>query len=269
MPRPRVLVLVAMALAVLGCAAAVVRAADDRARVATATTTAPTTATTSTTTTTTTTTAPPATTETTAPSTTAARPVTPSTDAPPETAAEPPPALAAPAPVVPAPAPGDGSSVLMIGDSVMVGATPYLVALPGWSVTVDATVSRQFGYPYSGTGVQAVHAHADDGTLGARVVIHLGTNGRIRQDDFDEVMAVLANVPRVVFVTVRIPAYPDIEAENNELLFTNVARYPNMVVADWHGLAAAHPSWFDNDPQGVHPTAEGQQAYADLIGSKL
>jgi len=170
---------------------------------------------------------------------------------------------------VPAPAPGDGSSVLMIGDSVMVGATPYLTALAGWSVTVDATVSRQFGYPYSGTGVQAVHAHADDGTLGARVVIHLGTNGLIRQDDFDDVMAVLANVPRVVFLTVRIPAYPDIEAANNELLFDNAARYSNMVVADWHALADANPSWFEHDPQGVHPTAEGQQAYANLIGATL
>jgi hypothetical protein len=157
----------------------------------------------------------------------------------------------------------------MVGDSVMVGATSYLVALPGWSVTVDATVSRQFGYPYSGTGVQAIHAHADSGTLGARVVIHLGTNGLIRQDDFDDVMAVLANIPRVVFVTVRIPAYPDIEAANNELLAANLSRHPNMALADWHGLAAANPSWFDHDPQGVHPSAEGQQAYANLIASYL
>jgi hypothetical protein len=42
-----------------------------------------------------------------------------------------------------------------------------------------------------------------------------------------------------------------------------------MVLADWHALAAANPGWFDHDPQGVHPTAEGQQAYANLIGSYL
>ena len=267
MPRPRVLVLVAVVLSVLGCAAAVVRASEDGPRVATATTSTAMASTTTTSSTTITTLAP-ATTETTAPATTAAPLAPPPTDAPPETVAEPPITAAPPAPV-PAPVPGDGSAVLMIGDSVMEGAAPYLAALPGWAVAVDATVSRQFGRPYSGTGVQAVHAHADDGTLGTRVVIHLGTNGRILQDDFDDVMAVLANVPRVVFVTVRIPAYPDIEAENNDLLVANAARYPNMVVADWHALAAANPAWFEHDPQGVHPTAEGQQAYANLIGGKL
>jgi hypothetical protein len=268
MPRARVLVLVAVALTVLGCAAAVVRASEDGARIATATSTTASTTTTSTTSSSTTTTTAPPSTDTTAPATTAARVAPPPTETLPEP--EPaPPATAAPPVPVPAPTPGDGSAVLGIGDSVMVGAAPYLVGLPGWSVTVDATVSRQFGYPYSGTGVQAVHAHADDGTLGNRVVIHLGTNGLIRQDDFDEVMAVLANVPRVVFVTVRIPAYPDIEAANNELLFANAARYPNMVVADWCALAAANPAWFEHDPQAVHPTPEGQQAYANLIGAKL
>src|SRR5207244_9878167 len=59
MPRARVLVLVAVVLTVLGCAAAVVRASDDPARLATATTTTSTTSTTTTSTSTTTTTTAP------------------------------------------------------------------------------------------------------------------------------------------------------------------------------------------------------------------
>lgn len=158
----------------------------------------------------------------------------------------------------------------MVGDSVMEGAAPNLTALAGWVVTIDAVVARQFGRPFENTGLQAIAAHAAAGTLGSRVVIHLGTNGLIGQGEFDEAMAALAAVPRVVFVTVRIPGrYEDIQDANNQLLRDNLPTHPSMVVADWKAVADEHPQWFDADELQVHPDQEGRQAYADLIGASL
>lgn len=150
----------------------------------------------------------------------------------------------------------------------MVGATPNLLALAGWSVSVDASISRQFGGSYADTGVKAIEAHAADGTLAPRVVVHLGTNGPVRESDFDEMMAVLGD-RHVVFVTVHVPDHPDIEGVDRDLLAASRARYPNMAVADWQELAAGNPAWFASDPDRVHPDGAGLQAYADLIGGLL
>ncbi|MEO7555458.1 MAG: hypothetical protein ABIV94_02485 [Acidimicrobiales bacterium] len=204
--------------------------------------------------------APSATTTSTDPPTTVATTSTTSTT----TTTPPPP----PVPAPPPPPPGDGSTVLMIGDSVMLGAAPNLSELAGWSVSVDASISRQFGGSYADTGVQAVEAHAADATLPSRVVVHLGTNGPIRQSDLDQMMALLGD-RHVVFVTVHVPDHPDIEGVVGDLLAANQARYPNIAVADWQGLAAGNPAWFAGDPDRVHPDAAGRQAYANLIGGLL
>jgi lysophospholipase L1-like esterase len=160
---------------------------------------------------------------------------------------------------------GDGSRVVMLGDSVMLGAQTDLEALAGWAVAVDASVSRQVGPPYSNNGIDALAADRLPGD--GRVVIHLGTNGLFRESQLDEIMQLLADVPRVVFLTVRIPNYPDIEAANNAMLAGAPSRYPKIVVVDWKGASDANPSWIGSD--GIHLTGEGRQAYTALIAAAL
>jgi len=89
----------------------------------------------------------------------------------------------------------------MIGDSVMLGAQPNLEALPGWAVDVDAAVSRQVGPPYANNGLDAIAADHQAGD--ARVVVHLGTNGRFTDAQLDQMMQLLADVPRVILLTDR------------------------------------------------------------------
>lgn len=154
----------------------------------------------------------------------------------------------------------------MVGDSVMLGAATALESLPGWDVAVDARVSRQVGPPYANNGIDAIRSDHQPG-VDARVVIHLGTNGLFSDSQLDQIMQVLADVPRVVLLTVRIPNYPDIEAANNEMIRGAPSRYPQLVVVDWKAQSDAHPEWLGSD--GIHLTGEGQQAYASLVGAAL
>ena len=154
----------------------------------------------------------------------------------------------------------------MVGDSVMLGAQPDLEALPGWYARVDARVGRQVGAPYANNGIDALAADHQPG-VDTRVVLHLGTNGLFSDAQLDQIMSILADVPKVVLLTVRIPNYPDIEAANNEMIRNAPSRYPQIVVVDWKAQSDAHPEWLGTD--SIHLTTEGRQAYATLVAAAL
>jgi hypothetical protein len=142
-----------------------------------------------------------------------------------------------------------------IGDSVMLGAAPYLQAAIG-GIYVDATVSRQ-----ASSGAAALQPRAQAGQLGSLVVIHLGTNGTFTAQEFDGIMAQLANVPRVIIVNISVPR--TWEASNNDMIAANIGRYPNARLVDWHAAALNHPEFFWDD--GVHLRPEGAATYAAMI----
>ncbi len=205
-----------------------------------------------------------------APPTTVAIPPSSTTTAVPKTTAVTtpgPPAAAVPPPttaavVTPTPAPVTvhlTGGVTAVGDSVMLDAAPDLQNdVPG--IDVDAAVSRQWT-----TGETVVQQLRSAGQLGATVVVDLGTNGPITTADFDTMMADLAGVTRVVFVTVHVDrAWQDAV---NAVLEAGVARYPNAVLADWAGLAAAHPEWFYSDGTHLPIGGPGAQALAALIAN--
>ena len=79
---------------------------------------------------------------------------------------------------------------LAIGDSVMAGAASPLKAA---GFTVDAAESRQFG-----DYLPQLQAIVDSGQLPEVVVVHLGTNGSINEDDAREFFTLLQDVPRVI-----------------------------------------------------------------------
>jgi lysophospholipase L1-like esterase len=138
----------------------------------------------------------------------------------------------------------------------MIDIQPYLQAdVPG--VQVDGMVSRQFE-----TGISVVQADRAAGTLGAVLVVELGTNGTVTASDFDAMMQAAAGVKRVVFVNVNVPR--PWEAADNDVLAAGVARYPGVaVLADWNTLSTPHPEWFT--PDQVHLEPVGAQALAGLV----
>ena len=149
-----------------------------------------------------------------------------------------------------------GGPVSAVGDSIMIDIQPYLESdLPG--VTVDGQVSRQFE-----TGIGIVQADRAAGTLGAVLVVELGTNGSVTTADFDAMMQAAAGVKRVVFVNINVPR--PWELPDNAVLSAGVARYPGVaVLADWNTESTPHPEWFT--PDQVHLQPAGAQALAALV----
>ncbi len=140
----------------------------------------------------------------------------------------------------------------------MLGAANALVQAIG-DIEVDAAVGRQ------GWEVVNIVRERDPATFGNTVVIHIGNNGQFVQDEFDQIMQSLANVPRVIFVDLKVPR--SWEDQDNEMLAENVGRYPNARLLDWHAASVDHPEYFRDD--GFHLSAEGAQAYAQLIAAAL
>ena len=204
---------------------------------------------------TTTTTAPPTTT-TAPPTTVTAAPQPPPTGGPAPTS--PPPPTTAPPTTMPRPA----GTALCIGDSVMLGASPQYHNTLSMCRTVDAEVSRQFR-----DGDTVASGYKARNQLGSQVVVHLGSNGYATDEEFNQLMAVLKGVKRVVIVNVQLHGSRQWESSVNDVLARGIARCGNCVLADWKRVSDPHPEWFGGD--GIHLSAAGAQGYAQLLASKL
>jgi hypothetical protein len=177
------------------------------------------------------------------------------TDAPPATdasatAQEPNPAAAEPPTL---------GSVDAIGDSVMLGAVTALQQTFG-DIQVDAAEGRQVS-----VGIQRLQARRDEGVLGDTVIVHLGNNGTFTDQQFDALMAILGDVPRVAFVNDKVPRVW--EGPNDAVIAAGVQRYPNTILVDWREASGSQPAFFWND--GIHLRPAGAQAYADLLNEVL
>ena len=149
--------------------------------------------------------------------------------------------------------------VTAIGDSVMLGAANTLAPTVG-NIEVDAEVGRQVS-----TAIDLLRAYRDAGRLGEVVVVHMGNNGTFSASQFDQMMEVLANVRRVVFVNLKVPR--SWEGSNNTVLAEGVTRYSNAVLVDWHAASVDRPDFFWSD--GIHLRPEGAQYYAQLIAAAV
>ena len=173
------------------------------------------------------------------------------------TAATPPPAPAAPNTTL---TPIPNARVTAIGDSVMLGAQNALRRFLGDRLQMDANVSRHFG-----EGLDIVRLLHDAGQLGDVVIVHLGTNGSIPQDQLDEMMRLLSGVPRVIVVNTKVDR--PWEGPDNDAIAAAVPRYPNAVLFDWHAIASEHPEFLVQD--GVHLSTAGQGYYSIVLASKI
>jgi len=141
----------------------------------------------------------------------------------------------------------------------MVGAGKALAQTIG-DMDIDAMVGRQ-----AKTAIQILQAKRDAGQLGDIVIVHIGSNGPISARQLDEIMAVLANVRRVVFVNVRVPRRW--ESPNNRVLADGAQRYPNAMLVDWHAATDGRPELFARD--GVHPQPAGVRLYVAMIAAAV
>ena len=155
-----------------------------------------------------------------------------------------------------------GGPVQAIGDSVMLGAKTQLEAIgDGWTVSVDAVVSRQFrdGIPLV---ADAAARHV------TRIVVHLGTNGPVSTSQFDQAMQAAGGANRVVVLTIQLPntSKYEFEASTNDVIRSGAQRWGATLV-DWNRESGAHPEWLGSD--GTHLTASGARAYASLVAAAL
>ena len=158
-----------------------------------------------------------------------------------------------------APASAATGTVSAIGDSVMLGSAGPLQKRVELSV-LDAQVGMQVGY-----AVDVLRSRQAAGQLGDTVVVHLGNNGVFTRGQFEEIMRVLEDVDRVVFVNVRVARAW--ESPNNEVIAAGVARHPKAELVNWYSASAGQPQLFVSD--GVHLQPPGQRLYAAMISERV
>jgi peptidoglycan/LPS O-acetylase OafA/YrhL len=144
---------------------------------------------------------------------------------------------------------------LAIGDSVMAGAASPLKAA---GFTVDAQESRQFG-----DYLPQLQALKESGQVPEVVVVHLGTNGNINEDDAHEFFELLADVPKVLVLTNWVDR--SWTEANNELILSLPAEFPNVTPGYWHQLAPECSGDCYAAEDGFHLSADGADYYTALI----
>ncbi|MFM1791639.1 MAG: hypothetical protein RLZZ526_1966, partial [Actinomycetota bacterium] len=144
--------------------------------------------------------------------------------------------------------------VLAVGDSVMLGSAKKLSAK---GFVVDAAKNRQ---PLD--ALQIFNYYRATKELGSTVIIHLGTNGTTKPGIFERLMKPLAEVKKVIVLTIRVPTR-EYEKINNDIIYALPNTYKNVTVLDWYTLSKDHPEWFAKDK--VHPNAVGQDRYVEAI----
>jgi hypothetical protein len=161
-------------------------------------------------------------------------------------------ALADPSSDTPASAPV-GSSIITIGDSVMLGAR-WVLQKDGVKI-IDAVKNRQAS---TGSGLLKKRGAA----LPANVVVHLGTNGTFTAGDCRSMIAAAGPTRRVFFLTIAVPR--PWEAKNNAVIRDCVAANPGRAfVIDWNSAVAQHPKWVYSD--GTHLRPAGAKGYSRMI----
>jgi hypothetical protein len=156
--------------------------------------------------------------------------------------------------------------VLVVGDSLEVGTSPYLRGLlRGIPLEIDARTSRP-----SSDGVGIVRDRLEPGQ--AVVVFDLGTN-----DDPAQPAALAADLTAVrsivgdrclVVATLNRPPYNGVSIDGLNRVVRDFAHSsPPVQLVDWRGAVLASPSLVGQD--GVHATPAGYMARAQLIAQGI
>lgn len=149
--------------------------------------------------------------------------------------------------------------VTLIGDSVLLGASPYLLRrLP--AASIEAKVGRQ-----GSEGLRIVQNLRSETQLGDATVIHLGTNGYLVESQFKALLQHLAD--RKTVVVINVYGARRWTGPNNELIARVSKSFDNAHLVDWHAIGQANPDYFVQD--GIHLSGSGIHAYYSQIRMAL
>ena len=149
--------------------------------------------------------------------------------------------------------------MLAIGDSIMIDAAPYLrELLPG--ILIDAVVGQQLYQVRA-----AVPKLKEEGAVGDKLILELGTNGPYSQAELIALLHALGPMQRIVVVNADVPR--PWEAQVNATIAAVARSYPNMTVVNWAAIGPEHLA--DFYPDGIHLNPTGAQYYAGLIVAAL
>jgi peptidoglycan/LPS O-acetylase OafA/YrhL len=148
---------------------------------------------------------------------------------------------------------------VIFGDSVVLSARDSIREVMG-KVSIDAAVSRQ-----PEAIADRIRKRRDERRLGPDVVIHMGTNGIVQEEDLKPILEELRDRNRVVVVNVRVPRVW--MKPTNETIESLVAQYPNVRLADWNAVSKGKKGYFA--PDGVHLTKTGAEVFGKLVNDTL
>lgn len=137
--------------------------------------------------------------------------------------------------------------ILVIGDSVMLGASDYIVKhFP--ETALDAVTGRQ-----AHQGLQVIQKLRQKYPNIEYMVIHLGTNGYIVESQFVQLLKALSDIKHVTVLNVY--ANRRWTSPNNQIIDRVTRNFDNVHLVDWNQMGQNNPQFFISD--GVHPTSAG------------
>jgi len=93
------------------------------------------------------------------------------------------------------------------------------------------------------------------------VIFDIGNNNHLTESDVRTLFELLKNQPRMVVVNTAVPRpWRD---DNNRIINTVLADYPQAHLVDWATLSQGHPEYFA--PDGVHLSDTGGDVYVGAI----
>jgi peptidoglycan/LPS O-acetylase OafA/YrhL len=146
-----------------------------------------------------------------------------------------------------------------IGDSVMLGAATTLYYKIG-DINIDSKVGRHFA-----EAKKILLENMRKGILGDTLIIHIGNNGPINEEQLYGLMSSLKDVPKVYLVNLKVPR--PYEKANNVLLEKVSMKFNNVILIDWHSESINITRYFARD--GIHLTGSGICCYSNLLFNSI
>jgi peptidoglycan/LPS O-acetylase OafA/YrhL len=149
--------------------------------------------------------------------------------------------------------------ITAIGDSVILGAEPYLKKIfPG--IVIDGELGRQMNQARD-----VVNRLKAEGKLGDCVIIELGSNGPFKPEEFHTLLTSLGDVQQIIIVNTRVPKRWQ-DTVNSDLA-NAAAEFPQATLVDWYDASQGNDAYFYGD--GVHLSPQGAECYAALISDAV
>ena len=163
--------------------------------------------------------------------------------------------LESPVPTIPLDTSNPG--LWVTGDSVILGIRFELDSRQPIGL-INARVGRQAGE------LMEVIAHDKTNMSSATIVLNLGNNNKLTEEQVAAIFEEIKDQPRIVVVNTAVPrGWRD---ENNALIAQYASIYGAFLV-DWASISNGHPEYFA--PDGVHLVPAGVRAYVEAITTQL